>query len=75
LSTHGFTLSHISACPLVNTWINPVTYFCPPILTLQTITSHLNTTITSDLNTLKKKKTTTFEFENPCVDKGTGRNM
>jgi hypothetical protein len=46
-----------------------------PILTLQTITSHLNTTITSDLNTLKKKKTTTFEFENPCIDKGTGRNM
>jgi hypothetical protein len=23
LSTHGLTQSHISACPLVNTWINP----------------------------------------------------
>jgi hypothetical protein len=27
LSTHGLSQSHISPCPLVNIWINPVTYF------------------------------------------------
>jgi hypothetical protein len=67
-STHGLTLSYISACPLVNTWINPVTYFC------LSPCQHMKY-VTGLIQVLTRGQAEIFDWVNPCVDKGTGRNM